>query len=119
MADLPKPGAETKRDRVLNDNELAAVSRAAGEIGWPFGSVAELLILTGARRSEIAHLRWSEIEGDTIRLSGERTKNGDPHTIPLSKPALEILAKLPRIAGSDLVFTTNGKTAISGWSKAK
>ena len=87
------------------------------EIGWPFGAAVQLLILTGARRSEIDHLRWSEIDGDTIRLKGERTKNGEPHTIPLSKPALEILAKLPRIAGSDLVFTTNGKTPISGWSK--
>ena len=119
MANFPKHGTETKRDRVLSDDELKSVWKAASEIGWPFGAAVQLLILTGARRSEIGNLRWSEIDGDTIRLKGERTKTGEPHTIPLSKPALEILAKLPRIAGSDLDFTTNGKTPISGWTKIK
>ena len=34
-ADMPKPGSETKRDRVLSDEELTAVWNAAGKIGWP------------------------------------------------------------------------------------
>jgi integrase len=119
MADLPKSGEATKRERVLSDEELKAVWKAAKEVGWPFGSVVQLLILTGARRSEVAQLRRPEINGAIIDLAGERTKNGEPHTIPLSKPALAIIADLPRIADSDLVFTTNGKSPISGWSKAK
>lgn len=76
-----------------------------------------MLILTGARREEISQLRWSEIDGDTIKLSGARTKNGEPHTIPLSAPALELLARLPRI--SDLVFTYNGGKPIAAWGRAK
>jgi integrase len=117
LADAPKPGQETKRDRVLSDAELKTVWDAANE--GPICSAIRLLILTGARRSEIGDLRWSEIDGDTIRLRGERTKNGDPHTIPLSPPARAILDTLPRIYGSAFVFTTTGDTPISGWSVAK
>jgi integrase len=123
MADMPKPGAETKRERVLSDAELQAVWDAAAELGWPFGPVVQLLILTGARRQEIGGLRWSEIglpEDPFISLAGDRTKNGQPHTIPLSKPALAIIEGLPRVGKKpEFVFTTNGKTPISGWSKAK
>lgn len=119
MADMPKPGSETKRDRVLSDAELVAVWKGAEQLGWPFGDVVRLLILTGARRSEIGGLRWPEIDGDTIKLDGARTKNSEPHTIPLAAPALAIIESLPRIAGSDFVFTLTGKTPISGWSRAK
>lgn len=119
-SDLPKPGSETKRDRVLSDDELKGVWKAAGAVGWPFGPAIQLLILTGARRSEIGELRWSEIEEVGIQLSGDRTKNGEPHSIPLSKPALAIIESLPKIKGeADFVFTITGKTPISGWSKIK
>jgi integrase len=130
---LPKPGSEAPRERVLSDAELKAVWLAAGKVGWPFGPVVQLLILTGARRAEIGGLRWGEIADGIIELSGGRTKNGEPHTIPLSKPALAIIEGLPRVDGADgtitgeakrapahdYIFTTNGKTPISGWSKAK
>jgi integrase len=119
MAHLPKPGAETSRDRVLSDWEVAAVWKAAGELGWPFGDAIRLLILTGARREEIGGLKWAEIDADTIKLAGDRTKNGEPHKIPLSVPATIVLQHVPRIANSERVFTTNGKTSVSGWSRAK
>ena len=119
MADMPKPGSETKRKRALSDSELKAVWNAATKLGWPFGSAVQLLILTGARRSEIGDLRWPEISESQICLSGERTKNGEPHDIPLSKPALAIVKDLPRVTECDFVFSTNGKTAVTGWSKAK
>jgi integrase len=119
MAHLPKPGAETQRERVLNDKELAAVWSAADEIGWPFGPAVRLLILTGARREEIGGLKWNEINDDTIELTGERTKNGEPHNIPLSSAASIVLQRVPRITNSERVFTTNGKTSVSGWSRAK
>src|SRR5262249_50092475 len=77
VSDLPKPGgAEVRRDRVLNDAELALVWRAAGDTEWPWHAIFRLLILTGARRQEIGALCWSEIDGNTVRLEGARTKNG-------------------------------------------
>ena len=120
-ADLPKPGSETKRDRVLSDVELGAVWRGAGELGWPFGTAIKLLILTGARREEIGHLQWSEINADTasINLEGTRTKNAQPHVIPLSTDVRSLLIDAPRIGACEYVFTTNGRTPVSGWSRAK
>ena len=118
-ADLPKPGAETKRDRVLTDEELVKVWRAAEDLGWPFGHAVQLLILTGARREEIGGLKWAEVGVTEIQLEGERTKNGEPHTIPFSTATTAVLETVPHIGHSEFVFTTNGKTPISGWSRAK
>ena len=119
MEGMEKPGSETQRDRVLSDAELASVWRAAEKVGWPFGPVVRLLILTGARRQEIAGLRWEEIFGDKIELSGSRTKVGEAHTIPLSTVALDLIATLPRIGNSAYLFTTSGKTPVSGWTRSK
>src|SRR5262249_51455814 len=110
---------ENKRDRVLSDAEMVKVWNAAERLGLPYGPAFQLLILTGARREEVGQLRWSEIEGDTIKLNGARTKNGKPHLIPLSSAARVVLDRLPRILGSEFVFTFSGHVSISGWSKAK
>ena len=117
MADLPRQGEVMQRDRVLPDAELALVWKASDE--GLFGPFFRLLILTGARRDEIGALRWSEIKGDTIEMEGGRTKNGEPHTIPLAPVAAALIDALPRIAKSEFVFTTTVKTPVSGWSKAK
>jgi integrase len=116
-ADLPKPGRETARDRVLTDSELVAVWNAAVELGWPSGDAVRLLILTGARRAEISELKWSEIHGNTIKLSGARTKNAEPHDIPLSEAALSVLAQIPRVVGSEFVFVNPLRSGA--WSNAK
>jgi integrase len=121
MADLPKPGAEVRRKRVLTDDELTLAWHGAEQIGWPIGSAIQLLILTAARREEVGALQWREIDRtrNEIRFEGDRTKNGEPHTIPLSAAAQKLIEGLPRVAGSPFVFTTTGTTSVSGWSRAK
>jgi integrase len=114
---LPKPASETRRDRVLDDAELLKVWQAAEKVGYPYGQATQVLILTGARRQEIAALRWSEIEDGIIHLSGARTKNGEPHLISLSSFARPILASLPQTG--DFVFSLTGKFPIRNWSRAK
>ena len=132
-AGLAKRGAETKRGRVLSDDELARVWRAASELEYPFGPAVRLLVLTGARREEIAALKWSEIgtakwrdaiartEGEVpaLLLPASRAKNKLEHITPLSAAAMVVLDSVPRIGHGDLVFTTNGVTPVSGWSRAK
>jgi integrase len=119
MANMPRPAVVPRRERVLNDDELRAVWQAAEHLGWPFGSALKLLILTGARREEIGQLRWNEIAGNVISLDGARTKNGESHLIPLSKPALAVIESGKRIAGSQFVFSLNGMKHIRAWSHAK
>src|SRR5262249_39099105 len=66
-----------------NYDELIAVWKGAPDS--EYGKIVRLLILTLCRRDEIGSLRWSEIdkEGRLIRLSGDRTKNGQEHIVPL------------------------------------
>src|SRR5262249_30506671 len=118
VTDLPKVGGEVRRDRVLTNDELRAVWNAADELAYPFGRTVQLLVLTGARKNEIAQLAWKEVQDTEIRLAGDRTKNGEVHTIPLSPPARDILANLPRI-GREYAFTVSGVKPIIGWAKAK
>jgi integrase len=119
LANLPKPGSETPRNRVLTDDELLEVWHAAETMGWPFGHAIRMLILTGARREEIGQLRWAEVADGQISLSGKRTKSGKPHIIPLSAPARSIIEGSPQIAGSEFVFTVDGTKPITGWPRAK
>ena len=118
-AGLPKPGTETKRERVLTDAELAAIWRAADAMGYPFGAAIKMLILTGARREEVGGMKWSEIDPGKWTLPASRAKNGLEQITPLSAAAMAVLDSLPRIGRSDLLFTTNGVAPMSGWSKAK
>ncbi len=116
---IDPPGEEKSRERVLSDAEIAKLWPAFGKLGFPFGDACKLLLLTGSRRAEVGGMKWSEIEGDKWTLPGERTKNGNPHLVPLSSVAREILDGLPRIDGLDLVFTGHGGKPISQWSRPK
>jgi integrase len=121
---MPKsaPAPEQARDRILGDDEIRLVWRALESVAWPFGDIGKLLLLTGARREEIAAGTWAEIDFDarTWTIPGPRSKNGEPHEIPLGDMTVEILKDLPRIAGKPgFVFTTTGQSPVSGFSKAK
>ncbi|MDP2356139.1 MAG: integrase arm-type DNA-binding domain-containing protein [Beijerinckiaceae bacterium] len=113
------PSAEVSRERVLSDDEVVLFWKAAETVGWPFGAMAQLLLLTGQRRDEVAGMRRTEIVGDLWQIPGARTKNGMATEVPLSPAARDIIAAAPRIAASDLVFSTNGQTPFSGFAKGK
>ena len=79
------------RERVLSDDELRRIWLALSDN--LHGKIVKLLILTGARRTEIGGLASAEIDFERalISLAAQRTKNRRPHLIPLSPPALAIL----------------------------
>lgn len=115
-----KPPVRPKaRDRVLSDDEVKAIWQAAGALGYPFGHWTRLLLATGQRRTEVAAMRWDELEGDTWVLPADRTKAGRAHAVPLSKIALASLAACPRHAGPFVLSTTAGEKHVRGYSKAK
>ncbi|HKA66153.1 MAG TPA: tyrosine-type recombinase/integrase [Methyloceanibacter sp.] len=96
---LAAPAKETARDRVLNDDELADILRAARQIGGPYGGIVELLALSGQRREEVAQLTWDEIDlaSQTWTLPASRAKNGKLHIVHLSKAAISVLMRMPRL----------------------
>ncbi len=116
------PSVARSRDRILSDEELRSVWQAADQIGWPFGAIVKLLILTGQRRDEVAGMRWSEIDlnAKTWTLPRERAKTNVEHVVPLFDEAIAIIATLPRMSSkAGYVFTTNGTNPVSGFARAK
>src|SRR5262245_37551267 len=86
-----KLAQEEPRSRAPDEGELVDIWLAAGDD--EFGIIVRLLILTGQRLREIGDLEWLEIELEKrlIELPEHRTKNGRPHLVPLSAPALGLL----------------------------
>jgi integrase len=97
------------RERILTDDEIRAVWRAAGNIEGPFGYYIKFVLLTAARRDEAAHLEWSEIHGATWELPASRNKTKVHLVRPLSAAALSQINNTPRIAGSAFVFSADGR----------
>lgn len=117
-------GQETSRDRVLADDELRLVWKAAKAVGWPFGTMTQLLLLTGQRREEVAGASRTEfslkVEQPLWTIPKERAKNGKEHHVPLAPAVVSIIDAMPVIDGKKkLLLTTTGETPISGFSKAK
>ncbi len=123
-ATLKAPAKEVSRDRVLTDAEIKTVWQASDALGWPFGPLVKLLLLTGQRREEVAGASWDEFELDgempVWTIAKERVKNGREHIVPLSPRVIQIINELPRIGGENgFVLTTTSTTRISGFSRAK
>ena len=66
---------DVSRDRVLTDQELAAVILAARRMPPPYGRIVEFLALTGQRREEVAQLKWDEIDEKTADMDHSRLAN--------------------------------------------
>jgi integrase len=118
---LPVSARPVERDRVLDTEEIRAIWNVAGTLPYPFGPFFQLAILTLQRREEVAGMRWSELdlEHHLWSIPGALMKGARPHDVHLSAPALAVLDSMPRLAGCDFVFTTTGRTPISGYSRAK
>lgn len=142
-------GRKALRTRTLSDDEIMAEWRAARRLGYPFGPLFQLLLLTGKRRDEVADASWSELHPNLERLLRKHAQDRKPikwadipsdwkiwtipaarmkgeegearaHVEPLTDAALEILASLPRFTKGEFLFsTTFGEKPVSGFSKAK
>ena len=123
---------ETPRDRALSPDELRYFWAGCDKLGWPFGPLFKLLLLTAQRRAEVGALEWRELDLDRRiwTIPRERAKNDRAHEVHLSDLAMEIIEALPHIAGpeagtgtpvprAEFVFTTHGRSPLSGFSKPK
>lgn len=114
-----RPPPAPARDRVLALDELAAIWLAA-DPSTDCGAIVRLLILTGARRDEVAGMEWRELDfaRRTWLLPASRSKNRRPHLVPLSGPALAILSARPRWHRREHVFGC-GAGGFSSFSCAR
>jgi integrase len=110
---------ERERSRILSDDELRAVWKAAEATPGPFGAFVKFLLLTGARRTEASAMTWSEISGADWTLPAKRNKVNVDLVRPLSAVAQATIAALPRIGRQGFVFTTGGDAPIGSFARAK
>jgi integrase len=113
------PGRENSRDRVLTDDELRLVWKASESLSVAYGGFVRMLVLTAQRRDEVARMRRLEIKGDVWTIGAERMKGGVAHDVPLSEPAMRIVAEAPMIGEAGYVFTATGNLPVRAYSDLK
>lgn len=133
---LDRDEVYVERERVLSLEELRLIWDACGDgdkdknLGYPFGPMYRMLILTGQRRAEIGEMERGWRKDVKLDMDDEETvpavivppskhKSRRGHTFYLSPPAVATLDSLPDLGGKFLFSSTAGKTPVSGYSKAK
>ena len=118
ITDNPVKGIEKnqehKRERFLSQKEIVAVSEAlAAYPGQGAANAVRFIMLTGARRSEVMQMKWSEVDWDSgvWTKPATNTKQKTDHRIPLSAPALQMLTGLYNQAGDGEPFVFPGRNA--------
>ena len=116
---ITAPQKEKARDRLLSDDELVSIINTAKQMGGAFGSIIQMLALTAQRRNEVSEMAWDELDlaNNQWEIPSSRTKNEKPHTVHLSEQAAAVVSGVTAIGS--FVFTGNGKTPFSGFSKSK
>jgi integrase len=115
----PQPERVKSRERVLSDEELAAIWNAA--INQDYARIIRLLILTGCRRQECGGMTWGELDfarGVWV-IPSDRTKNHRNHTLPLLPMMLDIIETVPHRAGRAHLFGDRAKVGFGDWGRSK
>ena len=119
---LPK---KKKGERCLSLQERREAWRGAGDLGYPFGPVYQLNLLTGDRRGEWGKCKreYIDLEQALLVLPAVSYKSDHVHVVPLVPEAVEILKWVltyhPRSSGPYIFSGTDGERPLAGWSKAQ
>ncbi len=112
------PRARARR-RILYDNEIRALwNLTADAVHLEFNTIVRMLLLTAQRRSEVANMRWSDVQNNIWTIPFENSKNGEPHIVHLSENAVELVGALSPKTGP-YIFGKDGLRGYGGFSKSK
>jgi integrase len=111
-----KIASDKRKARALVDHEIIAVWNACAERG-AFGNIIRLLLLTGARRGEIAKLKRDQLKPDRIVLPPLSTKSGEQHEVPLTELMRVVIAAQPKGTSKLLFASEKTGAVILGWTK--
>jgi integrase len=113
-------GPKNIRTRVLGDQELRTLWKAADTVGYPIGPLVQMLALTGCRLNEVAGARWREIGNELWVVPAERFKSNAEHRVPITPALATLLSSLPRFKSGECLFSfCFGKTPVANFSSAK
>jgi len=114
---LPKA---KRGETVLSLEEARIVWQAAGDCGYPFGSHAQLMLLTGCRLDEWASAEesWIDLQEALMVVPAASYKSDRVHVVPLVSQAVEILRRMPApVDGPYILSSRAGRMPIKGVAK--
>ena len=98
---------------------MAHILRALSQSTAPYGRALHFILLTLARRSEVASAVWADIDLIARTWTIPRTKNGSSHIVPLSERAVALLRQIGSGKPNEPVFAARNGNALAGaWDKA-
>ncbi|MGC8530126.1 MAG: site-specific integrase [Leptospirillia bacterium] len=110
------PKVRNSRDRRLSTGEIEAIVRATGSA--VLGNLLRFALETAMRRSEIASLRWRDVDLSKRTVTLSDTKNGDMRVVPLTKEAVRILDSLEKGGQGDRVWKMEADSVTQAFVRA-
>jgi integrase len=108
------------RDRILDDDELRRLWRAA-EAASGFGALVRTLLLTAQRRGAVVRMKWTDLSPDGVwEIATEEREKGNAGALRLPEAALAIIKAQPKFSNNKYVFTAaRGGGPLNGFNKRK
>jgi integrase len=126
LIEIHPPATVQRRERVLTADELRALLPALRASTRPYAAAMRFMLLTLARREEVGSACWRRVDLDAGTWTIPETKNGEPHIVPLSKQAIDLLrSRLPtnddgRVVKPDpdaFIFATSTGATLGNWDR--
>jgi integrase len=114
-ADMDSPGTRVRiaasrpRARVADKDELTAIKAELEKQDPYWRDYFMLSILTGARRSNVASMRFEDVRGASWTIPATDAKMGEPITLPLVDEAVAIIEARRAIQETGFLFPSNGR----------
>jgi len=118
VTQLVVPATIEARKRVLSREEIRAVVPVLRISERAHDRMSHFLLLTLARREEAGAARWRHIDLKAGTWTIPETKNGEPHVVPLSRQAHDLLTAIGAGGADTLVFTTGKGAPLGNWDRA-
>jgi integrase len=126
LSQIKPPVTVGRRRRILSRQELRALLPTLKASQRPYADAMRFLLLTLSRRDEAARARWRDVDLDGKLWTIPETKNGEPHQVPLSRQAVDLLrSRLPTQPSDStplphpdaFIFATSGGSALANWDR--
>jgi integrase len=119
VARISPPVSLKPRKRVLSRDELEALLPVLRSSDSPHAAALRFMLLTLARRDEVCGARWRDVNLKAGTWTIPETKNGEPHVVPLSTQAIELLReRMPEeVKPHVFVFATATGSQLGNWDR--
>jgi len=113
------PGKQADRDRVLSNEEIVAIYRAAQQMGYPFGHIVLIIFHTAMRRGEVGGLKRSFVTKEKIVLPKEFRSEKKGGELELPNLINKELSSIKRVGDSDFYFPNAVGGPFVSWGPYK